>query len=175
MTIILIIAGIIIAVPLILALFVKRKFTIEREVTINKPKHHVFTYIKYLKNQDNYSKWMMIDPNMKKMYKGTDGTVGFVYGWRSDNKNVGTGEQEITKIKEGERIDFEIRFTRPFKSTDPAYMTSETVTENQTKVKLGYIGKMKYPTNLMILLIEKKIGKDMETGLTNLKMVFEKQ
>src|SRR5690606_7302599 len=97
---ILIVLAIIIAIPLIIALFVKKDYAVQREVTIDKPKQEVFDYIKYLKNQDNYSKWNKIDPEMKKSYKGTDGTVGFISRWESNKKEVGWGEQEIKKITE---------------------------------------------------------------------------
>src|SRR5262245_55746209 len=95
----------IIALALIAALFMKKDYNNEREITINKPKEQVFNYIKYLKNQDNFSKWASMDPDMKKDYRGTDGSVGFVSTWDSDKKDVGKGEQEIKKMTEGERID----------------------------------------------------------------------
>lgn len=166
---------VIIVIPLIVALFVKKDYAVQREVTINKPKQEVFDYIKFLKNQDNYSKWNKIDPAMKKSYKGTDGTVGFVARWESDNKNVGWGEQEIKKITPGERIDFELRFIKPFEATESAYMTTGTVNENQTKVTWGFNGHMNYPMNLMLLFMdmEKMIGGDLETGLNNLKSILE--
>jgi uncharacterized protein YndB with AHSA1/START domain len=172
---ILIAVGILIAVPLIVALFVKKDYEVEREITINKPKEEVFDYVKFLKNQDNYSKWATMDPEMEKTYRGTDGTVGFVSAWESDNKDVGKGEQEIKKITEGERIDFELRFFQPFESTEPAYMTTESVSENQTKVKWGFSGHMDYPMNIMMLFMdfEKMIGDDLDTGLKNLKSVLE--
>src|SRR6478752_6319146 len=102
------IAGLV-ALIFIVALFVPTKYTIQKEIIINKPKQEVFNYIKYLKNQDNFSKWVMTDPNMKKTYTGDDGTVGFVYAW-DGNKQAGKGEQEIIKIAEGERLDVEVRF-----------------------------------------------------------------
>jgi len=160
---------------LIIAIFIKKDFSIEQEVIIIKPKQEVFGYIKYLKNQDNYLKWFLLDKNMQKDFKGIDGKVGFVYSWKSENKNVGIGEQEITNIVEGERIDIEIRFTVPFQSTDPSYMTTEVVSENQTKVKNGYKGKMRYPTNLLTQVIKSKIEKDMHANLINLKNILEKQ
>ena len=70
----------------------------------------VFDYVKYLKNQDNFSKWASMDPDMQKTYRGTDVTVGFVSAWASDNPDVGVGEQEIKAITAGQRIDFELRF-----------------------------------------------------------------
>jgi len=167
--------AILVAIPLVAGLFVRSDFAVEREVIVNKPKNDVFNYVRYLKNHANFSKWESMDPKMKKDYRGTDGTVGFVSAWDSENQDVGKGEQEIKKIIEGERIDVEIRMRSPFQSTDPAYMTTESVGDNQTRVKSGYLGKMNYPTNLLCPFIAEKIGKDMQTGLTNLKTVLEKQ
>jgi len=172
---ILIIVLVIIAIPLVVALFLPKDYSVEREIIINKPKQEVFEYVKYLKNQDNYSKWASMDPNMKKTYNGTDGTVGFVTAWESENDDVGSGEQEIIKIEEGERIDFELRFKEPFESTSPAFMTTESVAENQTKVTWGFSGHMNYPMNIMMLFMdfEKMIGDDLESGLSNLKSEME--
>ena len=167
--------AILVAIPFIIALLIKTDFAVEREVIIDKPKNDVFNYVRYLKNHENFSKWATLDPQMKKEYRGIDGTVGFVSAWESGNQDVGKGEQEIKKITEGERIDVEIRMREPFQSTDPAYLTTETVAGNQTKVRSGYLGKMNYPTNLMCPFIAEKIGKEIETGLTNLKAVLEKQ
>jgi hypothetical protein len=165
-----------IALLLIIALFVNKEYAVVREVKINKPKSEVFGYVKYLKNQDNYSVWAKMDPLMKKEYKGTDGTVGFVSAWDSNVKDVGKGEQEITKITDGERLDVELRFFKPFKSTDYAYMITENISNNETKVLWGFKGKMPYPMNLMLLCMnmDKMLGKDLETGLQNLKSTLEK-
>lgn len=174
---ILIAIGVLIAISLIVALFVKKDYLVEREIIISKPISEVFEYLKLLKNQDNFSKWATMDPNMKKTYSGTDGTVGFVSAWEISNDDVGVGEQEIKKITEGERIDFEIRFLKPFESTAPAYMITEAVNENQTKVKWGFDGHMNYPMNLMMVFMnmEKMIGEDLSTGLANLKTILEKK
>lgn len=167
----------IVALLLIAALFVNKDYAVEREITINKPKQEVFDYVKYLKNQDNYSKWAQMDPQMKKEYRGTDGTVGFVSAWDSQKGDVGKGEQEITKIADGDRIDFELRFIEPFEAKDNAYMVTEALDSTQTKVKWGFNGRMKYPTNIMLAFMdmESMLGKDLETGLSNLKGVVEKK
>lgn len=166
-----------VALLLIIALFVKKDYKVEREIIINKPTQQVFNYVKYLKNQDNYSKWANIDPDMKKAYQGVDGTVGFVSAWKSDNDEVGEGEQEIKGITEGKRIDFELRFFKPFEATEPAFMTTEPVSESQTKVTWGFSGHMDYPTNLMLIFMdfEKMIGSDLQIGLKKLKEVLKTQ
>lgn len=165
-----------ILLALIAAFFVKKEYTVVRETTINKPKQEVFNYVKYLKNQDNYSTWASMDPSMKKTHEGIDGTVGFVAGWDSENENVGKGEQEIIKIVDGERIDYELRFYKPFESTCPSYMTTTSQSDNQTKVAWAFNGKMDYPMNLMLLFMdfEKEIGKSFDDGLSNLKEILEK-
>lgn len=165
-----------IALVLVTALFVKSDMHAEREVVINKPKGEVFGYVKFLKNQNDYSKWGTMDPAMKKEFRGTDGTVGFVSAWDSEQSDVGKGEQEIKAIKEGERIDYELRFIKPFKSTATAYMTTEAAGENQTKVKWGFNGKMIYPLNVMGLFMntDKMIGDDFNAGLLKLKGNLEK-
>jgi len=172
---VIIVLAIIIAIPLIIALFVRKEYAVEEAIVINQPKSVVFDYIKYLKNQDNFSKWATMDPNMEKTYTGTDGTVGFISAWSSDHESVGVGEQEILKITEGERIDFELRFLKPFESTQQAYMLTETVNESQTEVKWGFEGRMDYPMNLMLLFMdfEEMIGKDFQEGLQNLKTIVE--
>lgn len=163
-----------IALFLIIALFVKKESIIEREITINKPKSEVFNYVKYIKEQDKYNKWVMMDPTMKKDYKGVDGTVGFIYSWDSENKGAGKGEQEIKDITEGEKIDLEIRFEKPFKAVSTSTIQTLAVSDKQTKVKWTFKSNSKYPLNLMSALLEAALGKDLEKSLNNLKSIFEK-
>lgn len=172
--VILLIVVVIIAIILIAALIIKKDYKVEQEIIINKPKQQVFDYVKYVKNQEHYNKWVMMDPNMKKDYKGTDGTAGFVSAWDSDNKNVGKGEQQITNINEGNRIDLQVRFERPFKNTADVYMTTEAVTDNQTKITWVMEGKNPYPMNIMNLFIPGMLGKDLATSLATLKNVLER-
>lgn len=172
---ILLILLLVVVVLLITGLFISKEYDISREVTINKPRTEVFNYIKYLKNQNDYSKWAKMDPNMKKEFRGTDATVGFVSAWEG-NKEVGKGEQEIKAIKDGERVDYEVRFIKPWESTMNSYMSTADAGTNQTKVTWNIKGKMAYPFNLMLLFgMEKALGSDLETGLNNLKTIQEKQ
>lgn len=174
---VLIVIVILIAIPLVAALFIKGDYAVEREVTIKKPKTEVFDYVKHIKNQNNYSVWNKKDPAAKMEFKGEDGTVGFVSSWDSEMKEVGKGEQEIKSIKEGERIDMELRFKKPFEATDYAYMSTEAVDSSTTKVKWGFNGKMPYPFNFMCLFMnmDKMLGPDLQTGLDDMKGILEKQ
>jgi len=163
----------IIALILIIAIFTKKEYNTQSEIIINAPRQKVFDYIKQIKNQDNFNKWVMADPNMQREFKGTDGTVGFIYAWNG-NKEAGEGEQEIKAIAEGKNIEMEIRFVRPFAGIAHAKMTTESLSDNQTKVHWSTSSKIKYPLNIMISMIVKMLEKDMAISLTTLKNILEK-
>lgn len=175
--VIVIVVLILIALLLIVALFVKKDYKVERSVSITKPSDSVFNYVKFVKNQDNFSVWNNLDPNMKKDYKGTDGTVGFVYAWDSQNKQAGKGEQEISNIQEGKEIDMKLRFKKPMESESDAYIITEHIDSTTTKVTWGIKGKMPYPFNIMCLFMnmDKTIGGDLSKNLDNLKVLLEKK
>ncbi|MDF2437664.1 MAG: GCN5-related N-acetyltransferase [Bacteroidota bacterium] len=148
-------------------------FKLEREVIINKPKDVVFAYVRSLKNQNNWSVWAQKDPNIRNEFRGTDETVGFVNAWEG-NKDVGKGEQEIKQIIEGEKVVFELRFEKPMKMTNAAYIITETVSPSQTKVRWGFMGKSPRPMNVISMLMKGALTKDFDAGLNNLKKIVEK-
>lgn len=162
-----------VALLLIVALFVNKEYTVEKEVVVNKSKEHAFNYVKYVKNQDSYNKWAMADPNAKKEYKGTDGTVGFIYAC-DGNKNIGKGEQEIKNIEEGHRVDFGLHFIKPLEGRADSWITTEAIADNQSKIKWGMHGRSAYPLNIMNLFIPSVLGKDLQASLEKLKAVLEK-
>lgn len=166
-------AALLLTVPLVMAIFMSREYTVEREIVINKPKQDVFSYIRTLKNQDQYNVWWRLDPNVKKDFRGTDGTVGFVAAW-DGNKHAGKGEQEITKIVEGELLACDLRFQRPFEGSAKTTMYTETVSGNQTKLRWVFNGKNGYPMNFMNFAMDKFLGKDLQASITGLKAVIER-
>jgi uncharacterized membrane protein len=172
---ILVVLILIVAIVLIAAYFMPKVYTIQREIVIDKPADSVFKYVRYLKNQNQFSVWANIDPKMKLTYKGTDGTVGSISSWESKVKEVGIGEQEITKIMEGKRIDFALRFKEPMNDTAVGFMSTDAIAGNQTKVKWGINGVFPYPMNIMMPMMnmDKMIGKDLDKGLENLKAKLE--
>ena len=171
-TILLVLAGII-AFLLIIAFFMKREHYVKREIIINAPLQKVFDYLKLLKNQDEFNKHAMTAPDREREFKGTDGTVGYIYAW-SGNKNAGEGEKEIKNIIEGKRIETEIRFVKPMTATASIIMETESLPGNQTKVIWSNAGTLKYPINIMIPMMEKHVVKDMDSSLITLKNILEK-
>jgi len=171
---ILIVIGSIIVLFLLVALLVKKEYSVSKEISISKPQQDVFNYLKMLKNQEQYSVWVMKDPNIKLVYTGTDGTVGATSSWESKDKNVGVGAQEIIKMNDGHSLDVEVRFKKPFEGTSYANTTVSTEGNGQTKVVNTFTGKSKYPSNIMNLFMPKLVGNDMQKNLVNLKANLEK-
>ena len=111
---------------------------------------------------------------MEKKFTGTDGEVGAISYWNG-NKEVGEGEQEITKIIQGERIEGELRFLKPWKSTSDCYFDVKEVDKETTEVTWGFSGNNKFPVSIMMLFMnmDKAVGKDFEEGLAALKEQLE--
>lgn len=168
---------VLVVIVLVVAAFLKKDYTVEREVTINKPKQEVFDYLLILKNHNNFTKWAGMDPNMKTEFKGIDGTVGFTSSWDSAKDDVGKGEQTIAKITEGERIDYDLHFIKPFDANATAFLQTTATAADQTKVKWVFAGRMNYPMNIMCLFMnmDKTLGPDLQIGLDNLKNILEKK
>lgn len=165
----------IVAIIILLALIAPKTYDVSRSIEITRPKNEVFDYLRSLKKMDEWSPWAKKDPNMEKKLTGTDGEVGCVSYWNG-NKEVGEGEQEIKKIIDGERIESELRFLKPWKSTSDCYTAVEDSGSGNTKVTWGFSGKNKFPMSIMMLFMsmDKMIGKDFEEGLATLKTVLER-
>jgi uncharacterized protein YndB with AHSA1/START domain len=176
MTIALISIAAIIALLLIVAALQSNWFAISRDITINRPVEEVFEYIRHIKNMEHYNKWVMTDPNQKTAFTGTDGQVGFIYAWDSENKNAGKGEQEIKQIVLNQKIQMEIRFEKPFKGVSEAIMTTEPATARQTKVTYTFQGAKNFGMKIahMLFGLEKILGKDLDTTMQRLKTQLEK-
>jgi hypothetical protein len=147
---------------------------IQKSVEIRKPSSEVFNYLKLTRNQDYFSVWNMADPGMKKEQSGTDGEVGFVYRWDSQNKNVGAGEQETKAIIPGKRIDSELRFLRPMQNTGKTSFLITDSGNGLTKVDWIFDSPSKFPMVLFAPIFKRMLGKDLEKGLANLKALLEK-
>ena len=168
-----ILLGVVILI-IFLAVIAPKTYNVFRSIKIAKPKAEVFEYLRFLEKQREWSPWEKRDPNMEHKFTGTDGTVGAISYWKG-NKEVGEGEQEITKIEEGKRIEGELRFFKPWKSQSDCYLEVDELSGGNTEVTWGFSGKNKFPMSIMMLFMsmDKMVGKDFEEGLASLKAKLE--
>lgn len=164
-------------VALVISSVAPTKYAMNKDIVIEKSVSDVFSYIKKLKNQNNYAEWLKLDPNIKQKYTGIDGTEGFISAWKSNNKNFGSGDQEVVKIIENKRIDTDLRFGESIEATDFSHIETEKVAENKTRVTWEIKGIRTYPQNLLLLTVnmEKEIGAPLKQSLVNLKTILENQ
>ncbi len=160
---------ILIAIPLIAALFVSRHFKAENTVTIRKSRHEVFDYVKNVNNQRDFGVWFKMDPDIKTTSEGTDGTEGYVLKWESEK--VGNGSQTITKVAAADSVLSKLDFG--FGEPAQGYFKLKEVTPGETEVTWGISGESPYPWNLVSLFMD--MNKDFETGTQNLKELLESQ
>lgn len=68
-----------------------------------------------------------------------------------------------------------VHFEKPFKSNMDASLSTEKVSESQTKVTWGIQGVSSYPMNIMNLALPSMLGKDLDSNLSSLKVILEQQ
>lgn len=167
--------AILVGLVLLTSLFIKKEYKVERVAIIDQPVGRVFDYLRYQQHQFNFNKWWMADPEATISFLGKDGSVGSIVYWDSENKQLGKGEQEIISIEVNQRIDFEIRFQKPFVNIAHVYMVTEPINDNITRFKWVFLGKNKFPMMLMNPIIDKILGKDLEASALKLKEILERE
>jgi hypothetical protein len=170
---ILIVAACIIALPLIVAIFVPRTYTVSVSETIGRPKEKVFDFVRMLSNQSKYNVWMMPDPNVKLELVGTDGTEGVVQKWDSQVEEVGAGEQRITALTP-ERMDLEINILRPFAGKLKVANLFKSKDGNSTVLTSEFYSDASWPMNLPAYFFGRKVIEEAEAkNLKNIKTLLE--
>ncbi len=163
-----------ILIVLVAGMVVPREFNVERDVFIKRPRSEVFAAVRSLRQHDRWNPWIKKDPATVIDYKGADNIVGSLSTW-SGNDEVGAGEREITAIRDDERIDVEVRISRPMETINHSYIITEAVSENETRVKWGLTSQMRFPMNIVCLVMDLKgkLAVDFDEGLSMLKADLE--
>ena len=164
-----------VATVLVIALFLKKDYSITRSIEIECARSDVFEYVKLLDHQMEFAEWLQCDPESGKIPFKQDGEVGCVMRWDSSSEPFGKGEQEILWIEEEERIDCVVRFIEPRQfevNSSASFSTTET---GKTEVKWTFEGSLDYPFNIMMLFsnMENFVDLNLEQSLKNLKQILE--
>jgi hypothetical protein len=142
----------------------------------------VFAQLDNFKSWAAWSPWDKRDPAMKRSYDGPPSGVGASYSWEG-NKEVGQGRMTITDSKpprggsaETAHVSIRLEFIKPFASV----ASSEFIVKPETDDHAATVSwVMEGRNNLMgkafgvFMNMDKMIGGDFESGLSNLKTVSE--
>jgi effector-binding domain-containing protein len=160
------------ALVMLLGLFAKKTYRIERSVEVNAPADVVFHYARFFKNMESWSPWNALDPQLRIDIEGIDGAEGAVYVWQG-NRKVGSGRQ-VRHLVTPERIETGVEMQAPWSTKAPMYMTFESVGD-KTRVLWGMDFQVPYPWNGLAIFtdVDDAIGGDFALGLTRLKKNVE--
>ncbi len=167
-----------IAVVLILATTKPDTFRVQRVATIKAPAESIFSQINDFHRWGGWSPWENRDPAMKRTFSGAESGKGAVYAW-DGNKNVGSGRMEIVDTSVPSKIVIKLDFFKPFEGHNTAEFTmlpQGDATNIGTTVTWAMFGPAPFMSKLMqvFMNMDNMIGKDFETGLSNLKKLTEK-
>lgn len=175
MTLSLYILGGLVLLILFLGTLAPRTYHNTLSVEISRPKEKVFDCLKLLKNHDRWSPWKKKDPYIQKEFNGADGKIGATCYWKG--KKAGKGQQKITKIVEGKRVEIASQFSKPLKSNLISHWITEEINSQNTIVIWELWEKYKFPFNVIAMFtnMDEKIDKDLNEGLSTLKAWLEER
>ncbi len=171
-------AGIVVAVAVIaILIFAASKpatYHVERSTTIVATPDKISPLVADFHNWDQWSPWAKLDPNMRVSYSGAPAGQGAIYEWQGNSK-VGKGRMEILAA-EPTLTSIKLDFLSPFESHNRTNFILEPQ-GTTTRVTWAMDGPNTFASKLMSVFVsmDKMIGKDFDSGLSQLKSAAEKQ
>jgi effector-binding domain-containing protein len=166
---------IVFAIATILSIVMPTSQRIERSILIDAKAPVVYDYLSRLSNFNKWSVWNQNDSTIRNTITGTDGTLGAFNTWVGDPGLSGEGKMTITQLEINEEIKHDITFLKPREMNAKSEFNLVEV-NGQTKVTWTFDLATPRPWNIFNLFsnIGKRMGKDFENGLFNLKALIEK-
>ena len=148
-------------------------FRVQRTARFNAPPDRIYPHIADFKRWAAWSPYEKLDPHMTKTLSGADFGTGAVYEWEG-NAKAGKGRMQITDASPPHRLVVKLDFDKPFK----AHNTSSFVLEpsgGATHVTWAMFGPSPFVAKLFGVFVnmDTMLGRDFETGLSNLKAIVE--
>lgn len=138
------------------------EFEVSRTRVINAPIDKAYNSIRDLTTWEQWSPWVMHEPETKITYAATVSEEGSWYEW--DGKFIGAGRLQHESLSTNRKIKQKIRFTRPMQSESDVYWTFEEDAQG-TKVTWGMKGRMPFFFRWMNAKMDTWVGNDYSIGL----------
>jgi uncharacterized protein YndB with AHSA1/START domain len=168
-----IVVFLLLATPFVVAATKPDTIQVQRTTSIQAPPEKIFAHLDDFHRWSAWSPYEQLDPTMKKTYSGPANGNGAVYEWDGNDK-VGAGRMEITDSSPSSKVVIKLDFIKPFEGHNVAEFTLVPQGDGTT-VTWAMHGPSPYLMKLMCIFInvDEMIGKDFETGLSNLKALAE--
>lgn len=152
------------------AFLLPEKTVVERQIEINRPANFIFQFVNGFSRYNEWSPWVAHDPAAKYQYSGQPTGVGAMMSW--DSEILGKGSQRVVESVENSAVTTEL-------DVDGRPATVKYLLESQgdrTIVRWSLEARAgNNPLNRWLnLAMDRFVGADFGTGLTNLKTRVEK-
>ncbi len=159
----------------VLLIYAGRKpdtFSMGRKAFILAPPATVFPYLNSLREVARWSPFEK-DPQMQRSFSGPDSGVGAKYTWQGNYK-VGAGDIEIVQSLPDSRVVMRLNMIKPIKAVNNVTYELEAI-DGGTEVLWLMEGPQPFISKVVntITNCDKRVGRDFEQGLKNLKKLIE--
>ncbi len=147
----------------------KGDFTVERSQIINSPKSTVFNFVNDYRNWEDFSSWIVEDPEMQITYPKKTIGPGASISWEGKE---GTGDMLTVFVKENDSISQKMNYDGT--SSSVFWRFKDTI--GGTKVTWKTTGKMSFTMKVYTAFnggINKIIGETYEKSLANLDKTLD--
>ena len=150
---------------------------VERSLLIDAPPTELFPLVSDLNQWDAWSPWAKMDPNAEMTISGTG--VGQTMQWHSEDPQVGDGTQTVTNLEPPNQITTHLDFGDQGVADATLELTPQTdgtlvSWSLDMNVREGVPTLAQPISTYFGFLMDSMIGKDYETGLSNLKRLVER-
>ena len=169
--VILIVIVSIIALAAIAGMFMPSKFVMERSIVINADQKVIFDQVNVIKNWEQWSPWMKMDPETKMTYDGPTEGVGASYSW--SGKKLGEGTLTISESNPYESITNEMDFKKDGKGVSGFRIAKAENGNSLTWWIEQEVGANPFKKLMMGVMGKSFMGNIFDQGLNDIKKIAE--
>ena len=145
-------------------------YHVSRSIIINLPIEKVRDSLIDFRQWPTWSPWLIMEPESKLTYSTNQSVVSAGYDW--EGELTGKGVMKLLQIAD-DKLDMDLQFIKPFKSSAKVTFELEEPRKNVTKVTWNMYSKLPFFLFWMVNKIKIYIGMDFERGLKMLKDFLE--
>lgn len=142
--------------------FIPASYRVQRYVDVDTSKKELYNYLRNLNSFSEWSPWIDDTKVNELTIEGLSGELGSMV--RFESKVKGKGFMKLSHLNPTNKIDYSLQFDND-KSVRTAYFTLVRLESGKTRLSFGIKGTRIFPLRLFNLMVDRKIGSDIENGL----------
>jgi len=147
--------------------------TVARSITVNAPEYAIYPYLTNLRRFQDWSPWMVRDPQMKLTYSGPPEGRGAKVEWVSEKPSIGTGSMQIVETEQSRSVGLTTNVNGL--EGDSRYELAPDGSGSKVTWSFGYQTGSSPFKRWRALMLDGFIGSEYRVGLEKLKALVEKE